>query len=223
MVDVCRDDGSPARHLGADELRLEPFADRDELHLLGDDAAPGILQLRDGALSAEGRRRTRMERGPVHARVRRRMRARRFDHVVPAENPGTAQRRQTVTNVGALRSARVVHAKRRLAGAERNLAHRHAEFAAFEVHLARIGQRIRRRPCGGSSQSGGRRICARGVRPLTRSGLETASRPDDSSLRSAAHSARIYTPRRGGAARNGQMTRGMSLARIATGGDFRGL
>ena len=49
------------------------------------------------------------------------------------------------------------------------------------------------------------------------------TRPDDSSLRSAAHSARIYTPRRGGAARNGQMTRGMSLAWIATGGDFRGL
>jgi hypothetical protein len=68
------------------------------------------------------------------------MHARRFAHVSSAENPRTAQRRQTVANVDALRSARVVHAQRWLAVAERNLAHRHAEFAALDVHLARIGK-----------------------------------------------------------------------------------
>ena len=140
VIDVGGNDGAPARHLGAHELGLESFAHSNELHLRRDDPAPRVVPLRDGARPAKGRRRARMEPGPVRARLRRRMHARRFDHVAPAENPGTAQRRQTVTNVGALQSARVVHAKRRLAVAERNLAHRHAELAAFDVHLARIGK-----------------------------------------------------------------------------------
>ena len=46
---------------------------------------------------------------------------------------------------------------------------------------------------------------------------------DDSTLRSAAHSARIHAPDRGEAARNAQMTRGIFLARSATGGNFRGV
>ena len=44
--------------------------------------------------------------------------------------------------------------------------------------------------------------------------------PGISSLRSAAHSARIHAPYRGEAARNPQMTRGIFLARSAAGRDF---
>jgi hypothetical protein len=43
---------------------------------------------------------------------------------------------------------------------------------------------------------------------------------DDSSLGSAAHSARIHAPHRGEAARNPQITRGISLAWSAAGTDF---
>jgi hypothetical protein len=148
-----------------------------------------------------------MEPGPVHARVRRRMHARCFDHVVPAENPGTAQPRQTVTNVGALRSARVVHAKRRLAGAKRNLAHRHAELAALDVHLPRIGKGgfevglLQRSEAVSTSHAADHssqmdagsapKVCG-----AAQAAMPARNRfpPGTSSLRSAAHSARIHTP-----------------------------
>jgi hypothetical protein len=52
---------------------------------------------------------------------------------------------------------------------------------------------------------------------------EIASRPGTSSLRSAAHSARIHARYCGGTARNPQITRGIFLARSTTGRDFRGV
>ena len=55
MVDVGRNDGATARDLRADELRIEPLADADELHLFGDDAFAREVQLRHAAAAAPRR------------------------------------------------------------------------------------------------------------------------------------------------------------------------
>jgi hypothetical protein len=241
VIDVGGNDSAPARHLRAHELGLTTFPYSNELHLRRDDPHPRVVPLRDGARPAKGRRRAHMEPGPVRAGVRRPMHARRFDHVAPAENPGTAQRRHTVANVDALQSARVVHAKRWLAAAERNLAHRHAELAALDVHLARIGKGgfevglVQRSETVSSSHatdhsSQGSAGSAPNVPPHRHRSVRAAryqdcpqsrwrqqragvllgpvrrarnrfSPRDDSGLRSAKHSARIYAPGRD--ARNG--------------------
>ena len=65
VVDVGRDDGAAAGDLVADELRRQPFADRDELHLGRDLALARVVQL-------------------GHARV-----------VAPAADPRRAQLRQS--------------------------------------------------------------------------------------------------------------------------------
>ena len=45
MIDIGRDDRSAARHLRSDKLRVEPLSNGNVLHLLSDDAFPGIVQL----------------------------------------------------------------------------------------------------------------------------------------------------------------------------------
>src|SRR5581483_271386 len=47
MVDVGRDDRPPAPDLVPDELRIEPLANGDELHLLGDLATARVVHLGD--------------------------------------------------------------------------------------------------------------------------------------------------------------------------------
>ena len=46
VVDVRRDDRAAARHLVAHEIRRQPLADRDELHLWRDFAFARVVQLR---------------------------------------------------------------------------------------------------------------------------------------------------------------------------------
>src|SRR5579862_180342 len=53
MIDIRGNDGSSARHFAAHKLRRHPFADRHELHLRGDDAAPREAELRDSAAATQ--------------------------------------------------------------------------------------------------------------------------------------------------------------------------
>ena len=107
MIDVGRDDGAAARHLAPHEIRGQPFANRDELHLGRDLAFARVVQLR-------------------HARIR-----------APAADPGLAQLRQADLDVVALGAARVVDAERRLAARQRDLAHRHAHaLRALDVDFS---------------------------------------------------------------------------------------
>ena len=69
------------------------------------------------------------------------------------------QRRQSLPHVVALRPGRVVHAERRLAARQRDLAHRHADAArALEVDLGGLGKRLgvalRRRRGDGVGRAG---------------------------------------------------------------------
>ena len=138
MVDVGRDDRAAARDLAAHELGVEALADRDELHLRRDDAPARVVQLGDGARAAERARRTGLER-----RRHRRLPAppRTVDDVAAGDDPVAPQRRQPVADVVSLRSAGVVDAQRRLAAAQRNLAHRHPQRAGLDVDLPGVGKR----------------------------------------------------------------------------------
>ena len=46
-MDVGGDDGAAARDFAADEFGLEVFAAGDVLHFFGDDAAAGVMHLRE--------------------------------------------------------------------------------------------------------------------------------------------------------------------------------
>ena len=99
-----------------------PSAESDELHLGRDDAPARVMKLGHVVLAAAAR------------------------------DPLTAQRRQPLPRIVALRPARVVHEQRRLSTRERNLAHWNVQRT--DVHLARIGWvfmvfltvRLKRRP-----------------------------------------------------------------------------
>ena len=146
VVDVGRDDRPAARDLAPHELGRQPFAQGDELHLRGDLAAPGVLELGDRAGAAEQRR---AGDRPAPARDRRRSRrAGVLDRARRRSRAGAA--RQSLPHVAALRPAGVVHPERRLAAGERDLAHRHADAARpLDVDLGRVGEMPRRSPGGG--------------------------------------------------------------------------
>ena len=108
VIDVRRDDGAAARDLGAHEFGGQPFAGGDELHLRRDLAAARVVELRADVAG----------------------RAARGD-------PRLAQLRQAVAHVVPLRTAGVVEAHRRLAAAQRHLAHRHAQRDSLAVRRQR--------------------------------------------------------------------------------------
>jgi hypothetical protein len=58
-------------------------------------------------------------------------------HVTSSDDPLTAQKGQTVADVEALGTAGVVHAQRRLAAGQRDLAHRHPDPAPLDEDLVR--------------------------------------------------------------------------------------
>src|SRR5207249_10832347 len=95
--DVRRNDGAPARHLVADEISRQSFAQRDEVHLGRDLALPRVMKLR-------------------HALI-----------VLPTADPRRSQFWKAALDVVVLRSAGVVHSDRRRAVFERDLTHRNAD------------------------------------------------------------------------------------------------
>src|SRR5690606_33531837 len=140
VIDVGWNDRAAARDFAADELRIEAFADRDELHLGCDDAVPRVVELGGAAagLCAQGDVRARagggtrmLPPGSVIPRWRSldvsAVRLGNDLHVAAPEDPVEAQLRQTAPRVVALWTARVVHAQRRLAAGQRDLPHRHAD------------------------------------------------------------------------------------------------
>ncbi len=140
VVDVRGDDGAPPRNLRADELGIEPLADRDELHLRRHDSAARVVELRHRT-GAAARCHHALAQSRGHARASRSGRSRRsrsFDDIPARHDPVAPQLRETVSDVVSLRSARVVHPERRLPAAERNLTHRDPSAAGLDVHLARI-------------------------------------------------------------------------------------
>jgi len=150
VIDVRRNDGATARDLVAHFFRRAVLADRDELHLRGNLAAPRVVHLRDVrarlrptrkpfAGEADGVQfRHRFARDAVD-----RARTAEFDRVVAARYPRRAQRREPRSDVGAdvgvaVRTARIVDDVR-FAVREQNLAHRHADrrIGTFGVDAAR--------------------------------------------------------------------------------------
>ena len=101
VVDVRGDDGAAARDFGSHELRLEAFADRDELHLRRDLVSARVVQLRDGSTPAQAR--------PIARETGRCAGDARFADGA-FEHPGAAQLRQALARIDPLRSARVVDA-----------------------------------------------------------------------------------------------------------------
>src|SRR5688572_20047139 len=98
MVDVRRNDGASARHLGAHEFRRQSLTGRDELHFWGDLAATRVIELRADVTSRPARC-----------------------------DPRRAEFRETVAHIVSLWTAGVIKADRRLATAQRHLPHRHFE------------------------------------------------------------------------------------------------
>ncbi len=151
VIHVGRNDGASARHFGPHELGIESFADRDELHLGRDDAAARVVQLghRPAAAQRAG--------GSRRQRRRHRRRSGRDDvqrpglarDIAARLDPGLPQEWKPVANIVALRTARIVDAERRLAAAERDLAHRHPQVTGSDVHLSGVWKRGREvRPAG---------------------------------------------------------------------------
>ena len=142
MIDVGRDDGAPTGDFRPHELRIEPLAGRDELHLGRDDSSPSVVELRDRARAAEHRsperRRDLLGRAGTWP-----MRAPALFDPATGQNPVTAKRRQAMPHVASLRTARVVDAQRGLAARQRDLTHRHLHTVcpvAWHVDLARLGK-----------------------------------------------------------------------------------
>ena len=106
MIDVRRQDRAPARELVADELRLDALAQRDELHLARDLAAPRVVHLRHvrsrfrAARSARRRKAQTVELAHrIAAAPVDRRRLLEFDGVAARHDPRLAQRRQPAANV----------------------------------------------------------------------------------------------------------------------------
>src|SRR5688572_8444750 len=92
MADVRRNDRAPARHFAAYELRRQPFAGGDELHLRRDLALARVVQLRADLAGGTTRR-----------------------------NPRLTKLRQPLAYVVPLRTAGVVQTQGRFAAAQRHL------------------------------------------------------------------------------------------------------
>ena len=110
VVDVRRQDGATTRDLVAHELRRHVLADRDELHLRRDDAAPRVVHLRPVARVTF-----------AEARI----------------DPRLAELRQPLVRVVPLGTARIVDIERRLTARERDPAHRDAQAAFFDEDFLR--------------------------------------------------------------------------------------
>src|SRR5690606_28837620 len=138
VVDVGRDDGPPARHLGADELGIHPLPQGDELHLRGDLAAAGVVHLRDRprpAQRAAGQGEGELDRAAAGDGL---VAAGDLLHAAAGADPTLPQRWQPLVHVDPQRSAGVVDAQRRLTPAEGDLAHRHTDaVAALDIDPTR--------------------------------------------------------------------------------------
>ena len=104
-----------------------------------------VVQLRDGAACLERGAHARGQRGRHRPPLVRDGRYDRATSLTPPRrvDPLAPQLRQALADVVPLRTARVVHAQRRLAAAERDLAHRHAHAAPVDVDLAGVRERGR--------------------------------------------------------------------------------
>ena len=172
VVDVGGDDRAAARHLVTHEARVEAFADRDELHLRRDLAAPRVVHLRDGAVAAaRGALEAVGQFEGVVALAGREGGAAAGDADVPGGDPGLAEWRQAFADIEAARAARVVDAQGRLAARERDLPHGDADAAgAVDVDAGGVGEGVAVRDgrgaggwCGGGwgGWCGGRQCAGR--------------------------------------------------------------
>ena len=149
VIDVGRDDGAAARDLAADELGVEPFAQRDVLHLGRHHALARVVQLRH-ALARPGLQRQPGALGDGRRHLARPGRLhelpRTFGDVAAPDDPVAAAKRQPLADIDAARTAGVVDAQGRLAARQRDLPHRHGDGhiagAAFDIHFAGIGKRV---------------------------------------------------------------------------------
>ena len=140
---------------------VEAFPRGDEGHLRRDLAAARVRELRHGLPVARpatragaGRERRRHLALP---RVEQQV-PRLLDRVAAAFDPLAAQLRQALADVHALRTAGVVHADRRVAARQRDLAHGHAHAErTVHEHLAGARERLfvgQQRWCGGCGRLG---------------------------------------------------------------------
>ena len=106
MIDVRRQDRTPARELVADELRLDALAQRDELHFARNLAAPRVVHLRHVRSRFRAPRSARRRKPQTVELTHRispapvdRRRVLEFDGVAARHDPRLAQRRQPAANV----------------------------------------------------------------------------------------------------------------------------